>query len=292
MVTKGILLAGGLGSRLFPLSIGTNKHLLPVHDKPMIYYPLSTIMLGGIRDILVISGAEHLPAFERLLGDGRELGVRITYAAQSAPRGIADALIVAESFLAGDGCLLALGDNLFWGHLDFLREALAHERGATIFAYPVEDPSRYGVVTLDAHGVIVALDEKPSRPRSQLAIPGLYVVDGSAVELAKTLAPSPRGELEITDVLRAYLRQGELRVTRLGRGMAWLDMGTSQSLLAATELVRAIELRQGLRIGCLEECALRMRYRSPAELRAAVARYPLCEYRAYVESILDAGIDD
>ena len=292
MVTKGILLAGGLGSRLFPLSIGTNKHLLPVHDKPMIYYPLSTIMLGGIRDILVISGAEHLPAFERLLGDGRELGVRITYAAQSAPRGIADALIVAESFLAGDGCLLALGDNLFWGHLDFLREALAHERGATIFAYPVEDPSRYGVVTLDAHGVIVALDEKPSRPRSQLAIPGLYVVDGSAVELAKTLAPSPRGELEITDVLRAYLRQGELRVTRLGRGMAWLDMGTSQSLLAATELVRAIELRQGLRIGCLEECALRMRYRSPAERRAAVARYPLCEYRAYVESILDAGIDD
>jgi glucose-1-phosphate thymidylyltransferase len=284
---KGIILAGGTGSRLFPLTRATNKHLLPVHDKPMIYYPLSTLMLAGVRDVLVVSGPEHLGAFERLLGDGASLGVRITYAAQESARGIADAFIVAERFLAGDGCVLALGDNMFWGHLDFLRGALAHDRGATIFAYPVKEPWRYGVVTLGARGEIVSIDEKPQKPRSHLAIPGLYVVDGDAVTLAKKLAPSARGELEITDLHRAYLARGDLRVVPLGRGMAWLDMGTSDSLLAASEFVAAIELRQGLRIGCLEECALRMGYRTAAELRASITAYPPCAYRDYVEAILD-----
>jgi glucose-1-phosphate thymidylyltransferase len=286
-IEKGIVLAGGRGSRLYPLTASANKHLLPVHDKPMIYYPLSTLLLAGIRDVLVVSNADGVPAFERLLGDGRRFGVRIRYAVQVEPRGIADALLVAEGFLAGEGCVLALGDNLFWGHLDFLRNALASPRGATVYAYPVQDPSRYGVVTLADDGRVLGIDEKPAKPRSHLAIPGLYVLDGDAVAIAKSIRPSARGELEITDVHRAYLARGDLRVVPLGRGMAWLDMGTIETLRSASELVAAIELRQGLRIGCLEECAFRMGYRTRDELRETVSAYPSGRYREYVEALLD-----
>ncbi len=285
---KGILLAGGRGTRLFPLTIGVNKHMLPVHDKPMIYYPLSTLMLGGVRQIVIISSQAHLPQFRQLLGDGSRFGIELSYAVQDAPRGVADALRVAESFLAGSPAVLALGDNLLWGHLDYLREATHGRHGATVFAYPVQDASRYGVVVLDATGRPTSIEEKPSRPRSKLAIPGLYVFDDEAVAIAKELAPSERGELEITDVLRAYLRRGGLHVTPLGRGMAWLDMGTSEGLLGASDFVATIQARQGLYVGCLEEVALRSGYLSPSEVARVIAEYPPSNYRAYVESLLDA----
>lgn len=283
---KAILLAGGRGSRLYPLTAAVNKHLLPVHDKPMVFYPLSTLMLGGARDILLVSAPAHLPSFERLLGDGSQLGIRITYAPQDTPRGIADGLLVGAAFLAGEPCMLALGDNLFWGHLDYLRDATAHADGATIFAYPVQDPSRYGVVCVDAEGRPTSVEEKPARPRSQLAIPGLYVLDGDAPNIARSLAGSARGELEITDVLREYLRRGTLRVAPLGRGMAWLDMGTPQGLLGASELVATIQARQGLQVGCLEEVALHMGWRTREQVRASVAAWPACAYREYVEALL------
>ena len=218
---KGILLAGGHGSRLFPLTSAVNKHLLPVHDKPMIYYPLSTLMLGGVRDVLVVSTPAHLPAFEHLLGDGSRLGMHIAYASQPAPRGIADALLVAEGFLGEGGCVLALGDNLFWGYLDFLREALTMRDGATVFSYRVQDPSGYGVVELDDRGHPTSVEEKPEHPRSQLVLPGLYVLDADAVEIARATAPSPRGELEITDVLREYLRRGQRGPSPLSVGHAF-----------------------------------------------------------------------
>jgi glucose-1-phosphate thymidylyltransferase len=284
---RGLLLAGGSGSRLFPLTAAVNKHLLPVHDKPMIDYALSTLMLAGMRVIAIVAAPEDLPAFERLLGTGEALGIRLTYLAQPEPRGIADGLLVASRFLAGEGCVVALGDNLLWGHLDYLRAALRQHEGATAFAYPVKDARRYGVVELDAAGKPRSIEEKPARPRSSLAIPGLYVLDGRAVEIARSLAPSPRGELEITDVLREYLRRGELRVAPLGRGMAWLDMGTPEGLLEASQFVAAIQARQGLYVGCPEEVALRMGYRTRDELRAAVAAYPQGAYRAYIEGLLD-----
>ena len=283
---KGIVLAGGRGTRLYPLTRVVNKHLLPVHDKPMIYYPLSTLMLGGIRDILIISGPEHIPSFQQLLGDGAHLGVRFSYAPQAHPTGIAEAFLIAEEFLGGEGCALILGDSLFWGYLDFLRDALRTANGATIYAYPVKDPSPYGIIELDRGGKPLSIEEKPANPRSKLAIPGLYVVDGSAVGIAKKIKPSPRGELEITDVLRAYLAEGTLRVKALGRGMAWLDVGTSERLLSASDLVSGIETRQGLRIGCLEEIALRMKYRTRAELSETIRAYPDSPYRSYVESLL------
>jgi glucose-1-phosphate thymidylyltransferase len=288
LVRKGVLLAGGTGSRLFPLTVSVNKHVLPIHDKPMIYYPLSTLLLGGIREILIVSSAEHLRTFERLFGDGSWLGVRFEYAEQVAPRGIADALLVAEPFLAGEGCVLALGDNIVWGPLDFLRSALRRPTGATIFAFPVQDPSQYGVVTLNDQGRAVALEEKPARPRSRLAVPGLYAFDGRAAAFAREIEPSPRGELEILDVCRRYQQRGELDVITLGRGTAWLDMGTSDALLQASQFVATIEQRQGLSIGCLEECALRMGFQTPSALRARVEAYPVGKYRDYVEALLDA----
>jgi glucose-1-phosphate thymidylyltransferase len=284
---KGILLAGGRGTRLFPLTVGVNKHLLPVHDKPMIYYPLSTLMLGGVRQVLLVSSEAHLPQFRQLLGDGSRFGIELSYAAQDTPRGVADGLRVAESFLAGSPAILALGDNLLWGHLDYLREATNRSEGATAFAYPVQDASRYGVVVLDAAGRPTSIEEKPSRPRSRLAIPGLYVLDSQAVEMAKVLSPSARGELEITDVLRMYLERGLLRVAPLGRGMAWLDMGTSDGLLGASEFVATIQARQGLYIGCLEEVALRQGFLSPSGVARVIREYPPSAYRAYIESLLD-----
>jgi glucose-1-phosphate thymidylyltransferase len=283
---KGIVLAGGRGTRLYPLTRVVNKHLLPVHDKPMIYYPISTLMLGGIRDILIISGPEHIPSFEQLLGDGSHLGVRFSYASQANPTGIAEAFLIAEEFLGGEGCALILGDSLFWGYLDFLRDALRASTGATIYAYPVRDPTPYGIVELDRAGKPVSIEEKPTNPRSKLAIPGLYVVDGSAVSIAKKLVPSPRGELEITSLLQVYLEQGTLRVKPLGRGMAWLDVGTSERLLSASDLVAGVETRQGLRIGFLEEVALRMNFRTRGELGETIRTYPESPYRVYIESLL------
>jgi glucose-1-phosphate thymidylyltransferase len=284
---KALLLAGGRGSRLFPLTVAVNKHLLPVHDKPMLYYPLSTAMLGGARDIGIVASPEHLPAFQQLLGDGTQLGVCFSYIPQEAPRGIADAIMTADAFLAGERCILALGDTLFWGHLDFLRDALSRHAGASVFAYPVRDPSRYGVVELDDAGHPIWLDEKPASPRSSLAIPGLYVLDGRAVSFARSLKPSTRGELEITDLLREYLRRGELHVSPLGRGMAWLDMGTPDGLLDASQFVSALQARQGLSIGCIEEVAVRMGFVTHASMRAHMATQPSGPYRSYVEALLD-----
>jgi glucose-1-phosphate thymidylyltransferase len=269
------------------MTVAVNKHLLPVHDKPMVYYPLSTLMLGGVRQILVVAAQAHLEAFERLLGDGSRFGIELSYAAQDAPRGVADGLRVAESFLGGRPVVLALGDNLLWGHLDYLREATHERQGATAFAYPVQDASRYGVVHLDGSGRPTSIEEKPQRPRSHLAIPGLYVLDEQAVDIAKGLSPSARGELEITDVLRDYLRRDRLTIAPLGRGMAWLDMGTSDGLLGASEFVATIQARQGLYIGCLEEVALRMGYLSAREVARTIRDYPPSAYRAYIESLLD-----
>ncbi len=286
LIRKGVVLAGGNGSRLFPLTLAVNKHLLPVHDKPMVFYPLSTLMLAGLRELLVVSTPAHLPAFEKLLGDGSELGVHIAYAAQPAPRGVADGLLAAEAFLDGEGCALALGDNLFWGTLDFLRAALGRPDGATVFAYRVQDPSGYGVVELDDAGRPIGIEEKPARPRSQLAVPGLYVLDGQAVPTARAAPKGPRAETEIVDVLRAYQKRGQLRVTRLGRGMAWLDMGTPEGLLGASEFVATIQARQGLFVGCLEEVAIHMGWRTRDEIRGTLARWPTGPYRAYVEGLL------
>ncbi|MFW6086491.1 MAG: glucose-1-phosphate thymidylyltransferase RfbA [Myxococcota bacterium] len=286
-VHKGIVLAGGRGTRLFPLTSCTNKQLLPVYDKPMVYYPISTLMLGGIRDILIISSPEFLPQYRELLQDGERFGVRFSYAEQTHPRGIAEALLVGEGFLDGEGCALILGDNIFWGYMDFLRGAVRQERGATVFGYPVTDPERYGVVEFDAGGRAVSLEEKPEHPRSRFAVPGLYVYDGRAPEFAKQVKPSHRGELEITDVNRMYMKRGELRVETLGRGMAWLDTGTTHSLLEAAGFVAAIERRQGLKIACLEEVALRMGFRTREELAQSLASYPDCEYRRYLEAVLD-----
>lgn len=287
VVKKGIVLAGGRGTRLYPLTNYVNKQLLPVYDKPMVYYPISTLMLGGIRDILVISGPDEIPLYKQLLGDGSRFGVTFSYAVQPEPKGIAQAFLVGEQFLAGDGCVLVLGDNIFFGYLDFLRRAVTQQSGATIFGYRVSNPKDYGVVELDAQGNAVGLEEKPAQPKSHLAVPGLYVYDKNVVEIARGLKPSARGELEITDVNRVYLQRGQLTVERLGRGMAWLDTGTVQSLADASEFIGAIERRQGLKVACLEEVALRMGFVDRAALQATVATYPRSEYRSYVESILE-----
>ncbi|MEW5853885.1 MAG: glucose-1-phosphate thymidylyltransferase RfbA [Myxococcota bacterium] len=289
-VRKGIVLAGGRGTRLYPLTSFANKQLLPVYDKPMVYYPISTLMLGGIRDILIISGPDEIPLYQRLLGSGDRYGVRFSYAVQAAPRGIAEAFLVGEEFIAGQCCSLILGDNIFFGTLDFLRAALHREQGATVFGYRVKNPQEYGVVEMAPDGRALSLEEKPAAPRSNYAVPGLYVYDQQVVEIARNLRPSPRGELEITDVNRVYLERKQLRVELLPRGMAWLDTGTVQSLLDASEFVGAIERRQGLKIACLEEVALRMGFVSPAQMREVIARYPASEYRTYIEGILgEAG---
>jgi glucose-1-phosphate thymidylyltransferase len=286
-IKKGIVLAGGRGTRLYPLTASINKQLLPVYDKPMIYYPLSTLMLAGIRDILIISGATELPAYERLLGGGVALGVKFRYALQYAPKGIAEAFLIGEEFLDGEGAALILGDNIFWGAIDPVRRALLHETGATIFAYPVKDPQRYGVVTLDKGGMPVGLEEKPKNPKSTLAVTGVYVYDRDVCDIARSLKPSKRGELEITDVNRAYLERSDLRVVPFGRGFAWLDTGTAQSLLEASEFVGVVERRQGFKIGCLEEVAVRMGLVTKAEMRATLEGYPQSEYRTYIEGVLD-----
>jgi len=286
---KGIILAGGSGSRLHPLTRGVSKQLIPVYNKPLLYYPLTTLMLAGIREILIITTPHEQDAFRRLLGDGSHLGLRIAYAVQPAPEGLAQAFLIGRDFIAADHVSLALGDNIFYGaHLsDYLHGAVAREVGATVFGYRVRDPERYGVVEFDAAGKAIGLEEKPARPKSSYAVTGLYFYDNRVVEIAASLRPSARGELEITDVNRAYLACGQLHVDRLPRGTAWLDTGTHESLVQAANFVQAVEERQGLMIGCPEEVAYRLRYISAADLERLAASMRGSAYGDYLRRLLD-----
>jgi glucose-1-phosphate thymidylyltransferase len=286
---KGIILAGGSGSRLHPLTRAVSKQLVPIYNKPMIYYPLSTLMLSGIRDILVITTPHEQDAFRRLLGDGSEIGLRIQYAAQPSPDGLAQAFIIGREFVGADRVALALGDNVFYGaHFsDYLRSAAARETGATVFGYQVRDPERYGVVSFDASGRAVSLEEKPAKPKSSYAVTGLYFYDNQVLDIAAGLKPSPRGELEITDVNRAYLDRGQLNVEKLGRGIAWLDTGTHESLMQASNYIHAIEERQGLMVACLEEIAYRMGWISAADLRALATAMASSTYGQYLFRVLE-----
>jgi glucose-1-phosphate thymidylyltransferase len=282
-VIKGILLAGGAGTRLHPVTRATSKQLLPIYDKPMIYYPLATIMLSGVRDVLVITTPHEQDAFRRLLGDGSEVGLRLSWAVQPEPQGIAQAFLIGRDFVGSDRVVLALGDNIFYGHgfADELRAAAARERGATVFGYRVRDPERYGVVEFDAEGRAIGLEEKPTRPRSPFAVTGLYFYDNRVLDVAASLRPSARGELEITDVNLDYLRAGELHVQRLGRGTAWLDTGTHEALLQASNFIQAIEERQGLKVACIEEIAFRKGWIDAAaidRLGRAMGKSPYGEY--------------
>ena len=286
---KGIILAGGRGTRLFPQTIAVSKQLLPLYDKPMVYYPLSMLMLANIREILVISTPEHLPAFQRLLQDGSQWGLRFSYAPQNDPRGLADAFLVGREFIGEENVCLILGDNIFFGHglPDKLHAAAKLTEGALIFAYPVRDPQRYGVVEFDATGRALSIEEKPERPRSRYAVPGLYFYDNRVVEIAAGLSPSARGELEITDVNGTYLSWGQLRVEVLGRGVAWLDAGTHESLLQAANFIQAVEERQGMMISCPEEIAYRMAYISAGDLRRLASVYTNNQYGSYLLRLLD-----
>ena len=286
---RGIVLAGGSGTRLDPVTRVVSKQLLPVHDKPMVYYPLSTLMLAGIRDILLISTPRDLPAYRALLGDGAELGLRIRYAEQPRPEGIAQALVIGREFIGSDRVALILGDNVFYGHglPEVLARAARRSTGATIFACTVRDPERYGVLRFDGEGRVVELLEKPSPPPSNLAVTGLYFYDARAVEIAASLRPSGRGELEITDVNRAYLERGELEVEILGRGIAWLDTGTHEALLQASLFIHAIQERQGLKVACLEEIAYRMGFVSREELRRLAASQRSPDLAAYLERVAE-----
>jgi glucose-1-phosphate thymidylyltransferase len=281
---KGIILAGGAGTRLFPTTAVISKQLLPVYDKPMVYYPLSVLMLGGIREILVITTPQDQGLFRALMRDGRHLGLRITYATQPQPRGIADAFIVGRDFIAQDNVALILGDNVFFGHglPELMMAAVERRRGATIFGYRVSDPQRYGVVEIDNQGNPISIEEKPKMPRSPYAVTGLYFYDNRVVDIAATLRPSVRGEIEITDINRIYLEAGELTVQLMGRGFAWLDMGTHAALLEASQFVQILEQRQGLRICCPEEVALLQQFISPEEFLTTVRTYPPSAYRRYL----------
>jgi glucose-1-phosphate thymidylyltransferase len=292
MITKGIVLAGGSGTRLYPVTRAVSKQLLPLYDKPLIYYPLATLMLAGIRDVLIISTGADRPLFERLLGDGGQWGLRLSYAVQAEPRGIAQALTIGADFIGNDPVCLVLGDNLFYGHglPEQLRAAAARDRGATVFAYYVRNPERYGVVEFDAAGRAIGLEEKPAQPRSHYAVTGLYFYDAGCVATARALVPSARGELEITDVNRAYLARGALRVEVLGRGVAWLDTGTHASLLAAANFVETVEARQGLKICCPEEIAYRQGFIDGAQLRRLAEPLRRTGYGEYLESVLNERV--
>jgi glucose-1-phosphate thymidylyltransferase len=279
---KGIILAGGAGSRLFPLTLVASKQLQPVYDKPMVYYPLSTLIEGGIRELCLISTPHDLPRFRQLLGDGSALGLTIDYREQAKPQGIAQAFLIAESFIGADAVTLILGDNVFYGGDSFQKAFAEFKSGASIFGYHVNDPERYGVVEFDANGHAISIEEKPKQPKSNYAVPGLYIFDNSVVEITRNLKPSARGELEITDVNVEYLRRGQLRVYRLSRGFAWLDAGTSNSLHEASAYVQTIEKRQGIKVGCPEEAAFRRGFLSLNQLEALTQRMPNCEYRQYL----------
>ena len=281
---KGIILAGGAGSRLYPLTLVASKQLQPVYDKPMIYYPLTTLIEGGIREICIISTPQDLPRFRQLLGDGSRFGLKFDYREQAKPEGIAQAFLIAEDFVGPDHVTLILGDNIFYGGDTFQQAFGEFQSGATVFGYHVQDPERYGVVEFDASGKAVSIEEKPKSPKSNYAVPGLYIYDNAVVSIVKNLKPSARGELEITAVNVEYLRRGELRVQRLNRGFAWLDAGTSSSLHDASAYVQTIEKRAGIKIGCPEETSFRQKFVSLAQLEKIVEAMPNCEYRAYLEN--------
>lgn len=283
---KGIVLAGGAGSRLFPLTLVASKQLQPVYDKPMVYYPLTTLIEGGIRELCLISTPHDLPRFKQLLGDGSAWGLSIEYREQPKPAGIAQAFLIAESFIGKDAVTLVLGDNILYGGERFQRAFTEFKSGATIFGYHVNDPERYGVVEFDANGQAISIEEKPKQPRSNYAVPGFYIYDNSVVEVTKNLKPSARGELEITDVNVAYLKRGALRVQRLNRGAAWLDAGTSSSLHEASAYVQTIEKRTGIKIGCPEEAAFRSGFISLEQLAAIAEKMPRCEYRDYIADVV------
>ncbi len=290
---KGIILAGGRGTRLHPITRGVSKQLLPLYDKPMVYYPLSMLMLAGIREILVISTPQHIPAYKALLQEGQQWGMRFSYAEQEVPRGLADAFLIGKDFIGGAPVCMILGDNVFYGHglPAILQKAAKLEKGALIFAYPVRDPQHYGVVEFDRDGRAVAIQEKPQAPRSRFAIPGIYFFDGRVSDIASAVEPSPRGELEITDIQRKYLEQGELVVEKLGRGVAWLDAGTHQSLMQAANFIQAVQERQGMMISCPEEIAYRMGFIDDGQLRKLATEMGDNGYQRYLLSLLEEAFD-
>ena len=289
---KGIILAGGSGTRLYPLTMVTSKQLLPVYDKPMIYYPLSVLMMAGIRDILIISTPQDLPNFERLFGDGEALGVHLSYKVQPSPDGLAQAFILGEEFIDGDSCAMVLGDNIFYGNGlgRHLKEAAAREDGATVFGYYVEDPERFGIVEFDAEGKAISIEEKPEHPKSNYCVTGLYFYDKHVCEYAKQIQPSPRGELEITDLNRIYLEKGNLNVVTLGRGYAWLDTGTMDALSEATEFIKVVENRQGIQISAIEEIAYRNGWINKEQLIAHATKYGKSPYGAHLKKVADGKI--